>query len=271
MANPTISQIKVGDITYDVCDATSRDTLFNQGNPAFHQIKIVSPEIDTVNFPASNINNSSGTINFTDNNGVPVGAIRIQEYTSGTAGLRLVWRSNNNNWANMNLLMGAGESPVPLINFGQYPGSPKTTKKAFREALDIDKIGTIGIKETTTSTALANKSWKNIDSITIPGNSVYLISIAAAFEGNTTGSRIIHLGSSSTAHQWVTGGNSSALRKNAVSTAGTSQATILRSTFIGDYSTTSNDSARYLWAYQDSGSSLNVLWTMIRYIRINVN
>lgn len=42
MANPTISQIKVGDITYDICDENLRNTLFNSSTLNFENIRTIS-------------------------------------------------------------------------------------------------------------------------------------------------------------------------------------------------------------------------------------
>lgn len=42
MANPTISQIKVGDITYDTCDENLRNTLFNSSTLDFENIRTIN-------------------------------------------------------------------------------------------------------------------------------------------------------------------------------------------------------------------------------------
>ena len=42
MSNPTISQIKVGDITYDICDENLRNTLFNSSTLNFDNARIIN-------------------------------------------------------------------------------------------------------------------------------------------------------------------------------------------------------------------------------------
>lgn len=271
MANPTISQIKVGDITYDVCDTVSRNTLFNgEETSNFHSVTAKSPEINMTNPPSSTVYNSSGCFNLSDANDVNMGAVRLTQYPSGTGGLRFIWKSDPSNYGVINLMMSPGATGGATVSYAQQSGATRSVKRAIQDSLNIGDIGLDQKTEKSTSVSTATSAWTLLDSISIPGFGLYIIEVGACYEKNGTGDRILVVTNSNTSSEcWKNSGNNSFVRQNGVTGVGSSSnRTILRSTYFHD-STTSGPVTRYLWSYQNSGAALNVIWSYIRIARIS--
>lgn len=67
MANPTISQIKVGDITYDICDENLRNTLFNSDTLKFTNARALvfgDSNVNTGDEIALRVTSAQGTYSF---------------------------------------------------------------------------------------------------------------------------------------------------------------------------------------------------------------
>lgn len=276
MANPTISQIKVGDITYDVCDATSRDTLFNTSNinelaPILGNTYIKASDFQTGVAVQTTRPSQKGGLYFNDVNDSNIGVLRPYFNSNGNQYLQLA-TSRDNFTTQFSTYLGINSQntkPLVTITASSSLGGTTEAQKAWRTGIGLGDLGTNVENRVSTETTISTSTWTVLNSMTFPKGHAYIITLAACFYANTTGTRIITFGDSNTTSPWSSGGDNTYVRQSGASTSGTNSNTILRSTFIGDYKTADADATRYLWVWQNSGADLKLAWYLMRRICIS--
>lgn len=237
MANPTISQIKVGDITYDLCDASARTTtsLVNS-----NYTDIWDPDVAQAGW-------GSSTLYFKDSDKKIISYMGPYNYLNGTTKWNeLGFRVQNENGGQHNFLIGINE------NGDAHVRGTTGLRNAWKSWMDVDELGTVLTSDISSNVATTSGSWKTLTSLALT-KGIWMLTGGIYFASNATGRRYICIGNKNNAAPDAVYQRATYSNCNAVS--GTQ--TYLHTSHIANV--TAASTTLYLLGWQNSGGNLNMV------------